>query len=315
MERRRRLVDAISPASGAVVMGTGIASLGLSFDHRDLLSRILLAITAAVWIALGLVLIWRALSDRERVLREARMPSALTGVAGTAVLGSRLETLGWNWAGISLLVIALALWLMLLGPVLRGLVTPTVGVSLMLTVATESLAVLAVDLASHERAAWLLYAAFAPLGLGLALYAWVMSRFDLRQLVVARGDHWITGGALAISTLAAGEVALAARSLHELSGSAEALRTISTVLWATTVAWLPVLLTAELLRPRLVYDVRRWATVFPVGMYAACSFVVGAVAHIPGITDFAQVWVWVGLALWLSVFIGLLASARRVIAG
>jgi tellurite resistance protein TehA-like permease len=241
MERRRRLVDAISPASGAVVMGTGIASLGLSFDHRDLLSRILLAITAAVWIALGLVLIWRALSDRERVLREARMPSALTGVAGTAVLGSRLETLGWNWAGISLLVIALALWLMLLGPVLRGLVTPTVGVSLMLTVATESLAVLAVDLASHARAAWLLYAAFAPLGLGLALYAWVMSRFDLRQLVVARGDHWITGGALAISTLAAGEVALAARSLHELSGSAEALRTISTVLWATTVAWLPVL--------------------------------------------------------------------------
>jgi hypothetical protein len=34
----------------------------------------------------------------------------------------------------------------------------------------------------------------------------VISRFDLRQLVVGHGDHWITGGALAISTLAAGKI-------------------------------------------------------------------------------------------------------------
>ena len=65
------------------------------------------------------------------------------------------------------------------------------------------------------------------------------------------------------------------------------------MLWALTIAWLPVLLAAEVLRPRLRYDVRRWSTVFPVGMYAACSFVVGAAARAPGITDFARVWVWV----------------------
>jgi hypothetical protein len=32
-----------------------------------------------------------------------------------------------------------------------------------------------------------------------------MSRFDLGQLKTGRGDHWITGGVLAISALAAGK--------------------------------------------------------------------------------------------------------------
>jgi tellurite resistance protein TehA-like permease len=63
-----------------------------------------------------------------------------------------------------------------------------------------------------------------------------------------------------------------------------------------------VLLAAEVLRPRLHYDVRRWSTVFPVGMYAACSFVVGVVATAPAITDFARIWVWVGVAVWLITF-------------
>jgi tellurite resistance protein TehA-like permease len=73
-----------------------------------------------------------------------------------------------------------------------------------------------------------------------------------------------------------------------------------------TIAWLPVLLAAEALRPRPGYDVRRWSTVFPVGMYAACSFAVGAAVHAPGITDFARVWIWAGVAVWLVVFVAML---------
>jgi hypothetical protein len=48
-------------------------------------------------------------------------------------LGTRLTLLGWNWAGIALLAIAFAFWLVLLTPVLTHWVTPTVGVSLVLT--------------------------------------------------------------------------------------------------------------------------------------------------------------------------------------
>jgi hypothetical protein len=253
--------------------------------------------------------------DPERVRREARSPAALTGVAGSAVLGTRLVLLGWDWAGIALLVIACVFWLALLAPVLGHWVTPTVGVSLVLTVSTESLAVLAATLAAAERADWLLYAALAPFLLGLAFYVFVISRFDLRQLVVGRGDHWITGGALAISTLSAGKITQGAHTLHQLTALAGALKTISIVLWALTIAWLPALFAAEVLWPRLDYDVRRWSTVFPVGMYAACSFVVGAAAHAPAISDFARVWVWVGVAVWLVVFAAMLRRGVKLSRG
>ena len=148
---------------------------------------------------------------------------------------------------------------------------------------------------------------------GLAFYAFAIRSFDVQQLAVGRGDHWITGGALAISTLAAGRITLAARSLHTLSGLAETLKFTSLSLWALTIAWLPVLLATELLRPRLRYDVRRWSTVFPVGMYGACSFVVGAAAGARGVADFARVWVWVGVAVWLSVFLAMLARGRQLV--
>jgi hypothetical protein len=73
--------------------------------------------------------------------------------------------------------------------------------------------------------------------------------------------------------------------------------------------WLPALLAAEALHPRLRYDVRRRSTVFPVGMYAASSFVVGSLTHTGGITDFARGWVWIALAIWLVVFAAMLRRA------
>ncbi len=315
IDRFEQLLSAIPPASGAVVMGTGIVSIALSLDHHETLSRILLAIAAVAWIALGLLLAGRALLDRERVHKEARSPAALTGVAGSAVLGTRLTLLGWSWAGIALLVIALAFWLVLLRPVLTHWATPTVGVSLVLTVSTQSLAVLSAALAASERADWLLYAALAPFLLGLVFYVFVISRFDFRQIGVGRGDRWITGGALAISTLAAGRMTLAAKALHQFGGVPGTLKVVSLVLWGLTITWLPVLLAAELLRPRLRYDVRRWSTVFPLGMYAACSFVVGALATAGAITDFARVWVWVSAAVWLVVFLAMLRRGVQLARG
>jgi tellurite resistance protein TehA-like permease len=291
-------------------MGTGIVSIALSLDHHATLAKILLAVAAAVWIALAWVLVRRTLADRPRLEREARAPAALTGVAATAVLGAGVERLGWNWAGVALLAVAFVLWLALIGPVLIHLRAPAAGVAFLLTVATASLAVLASVLAVHEHADWLLYAALALVVLGLALYVLVLARFDFRQLIVGRGDHWVTGGALAISTLAAAQIALDARRLHALSF--HALETASIVLWALTIAWLPALLVFEALRPRLHHDVARWATVFPVGMYAACSFAVGTVAHATGITDFARVWVWIALALWLVLFLSTVRSAAVV---
>ncbi len=309
----RRILGAVPPASGAVVMGTGIVSIALLLDDHETLSEILLVIAAGIWICLAGLLPARALAGRERFADDLSQPTALTSIAGTDVLGTRLTLAGWHWAGALLLAIALLVWLGLVPIVLRRWQTPTIGASFILTVATESLGLLAAVLADADHARWLLYGALVAFALGLGFYAFVLSRFQFRQLAVGLGDHWVTGGALAISTVAAGRIALAARGTGALTGARGALETIALVLWCLTICWLPALLAAEALHPRPRYTVRRWSTVFPVGMYAACSFVVGAVSRTPGITDFAQVWTWVAVAVWLVVFAGMAGRAPSLV--
>jgi len=308
-----RVLNAIPPAAGAEVMGTGIVSIALTLDHYETLSRIVLVIAAIMWVTLAVLVPLRARRDPERFRADIRTPPALTSVAGTDVLGTRLVLLGWTWAGIAALVIAAAIWALLLGPVLRNWKTPTVGASLILTVSTESLAVLIATLGLVERADWLLVIALVPFVLGLCFYVFVIARFDLHQLTVGRGDHWITGGALAISTLAAGKLLAGAKGLDILGGGGGVLKDVALVLWVVTMLWLPVLVVVEVLYPRLHYDVRRWSTVFPVGMYAACSFVVGAAAHVAGITSFARVWVWIALAVWAVVLGAMINRGVRAV--
>jgi tellurite resistance protein TehA-like permease len=62
-------------------------------------------------------------------------------------------------------------------------------------------------------------------------------------------------------------------------------------------------------------DVRRWATVFPLGMYAACSLATGQVTGITGIADFGQVWTWVAFTVSLLALGGLLRHSWPVLRG
>ncbi|HET9104160.1 MAG TPA: tellurite resistance/C4-dicarboxylate transporter family protein [Solirubrobacteraceae bacterium] len=310
-----RLLNAVPPASGAAVMGTGIVSIALLLDGNTTLSLVLLIIDAGLWIALVELLPARALSDWTRFRVDLRSPTALTSIAGTGVIGTRLTLAGWTGTGAALLVIAVMIWLGLVPYVLRHWEAPTIGASFILTVCTESLALLAAALALAARDPWLLYGSLVPFGLGLVFYLAVLVRFDYRQLLIGRGDHWVTGGALAISTVTAGRITTAADHLHLLTSVHGALRDLSLALWVATMVWLPFLLAAEAIRPRLSYSVRRWSTVFPVGMYAACSFVVGQGTNTPSITGFARVWVWVALAVWLVVFAAMLGRAPRLVRG
>ncbi len=301
--RLARLAERVPPASGAVVMGTGIVAIGLKLDDQQLLSHVILAVAGAVWCALGAILLVRLLTDRRRLGPEARSPAALTGVAGSAVLGTALTLIGWLFLGAALLALSTCLWLLLIGPVARHWSSPAVGVSFMVTVATEALAVLAATLAAATGSAWLVGAAALPWALGLLAYLLILARFDLGQLSSGHGDHWVSGGALAISALASGRLTMAVSAVGGPGQLGPLLRGVSLGVWVAAMAWLPALLLAEALRPRLGYDLRRWATVFPVGMYAACSFIVGQAAGISPLEDFAQVWVWAGVLVWVLVLV------------
>jgi tellurite resistance protein TehA-like permease len=218
--------------------------------------------------------------------------------------------LGEDWAGYLLLLIGLCLWLALVPVVLRHWRTPTVGVSFLLVVATESLAVLAARVAIHDRLAWVAASALALVLLGLAAYLFVLARVDLGQLLVGRGDHWIFGGALAIATLAAARTSAAFRASSELTVTQSAFHDATLALWVAAAAWLPALLAGELIARRVDFDIRRWSTVFPLGMYSVCSIVGGNVTGIGGLTDFGRIAIWVAFAVWVVVCAG---SVRRLV--
>ncbi len=208
--------------------------------------------------------------------------------------------------GIALLVAALLLWLALIAGVLGHFEAPATGASLMVTVSTESIAVLSAMIATAERAPWLVTASLATLLLGLALYGLAITRFDFSQLTHACGDQWVTGGALAISALAAARIALAARNLHTLAAIVGPLKTAAFVLWILALLWLVPLLYSEAAHPRPRYHLERWSTVFPLGMYAVCSFALGPLLHTQVPATFAKAGVWIAVAVWAAVCAGVL---------
>jgi len=133
-------------------MGSGIVSIDLYADHQPVLSAIMGWFAAGAWLLLAAVLGVRLACQRDRFAREASSPASFTGVAGTAVLGTRLAMQDYHAVAAALLAVSGVGWALLLIPVLRHWKTPTAGTSFLLSVATEGLAVLGVTLAVSYRA-------------------------------------------------------------------------------------------------------------------------------------------------------------------
>ncbi|MER6987534.1 tellurite resistance/C4-dicarboxylate transporter family protein [Saccharopolyspora hirsuta] len=304
------VVRRIPCESGAVVMGTGIVSVAAQLTGHPVLSAVLLAAAGAVWVLLAVSFLIRLAADAAGWRAESVRPGALTGVAATGVLGVGLAQHGWPAASWVLLAVAVALWAVLMPRVLRGLKSPVVGVCFLLCVATQSLAVLAAKLA--VGAVWLLPVAAVADVLGLGLYVFVLSRFDFRQLVRGCGDHWIAGGALAISTVSTSELGSALRVLH--LAAAAFVGAGAFVLWAITAAWCAVLAVLELAVPRLRYDFRRWATVFPLGMTCTATFGVAAASGAGWLAETARVLLWPALVVLCLTGWGTTRRAARALA-
>jgi tellurite resistance protein TehA-like permease len=302
--RSEGLANATTPAAGSAVMATGIVSVALLADSQDALSRALLTLSAIAWVLLGLVFLHRLRGDPRRWRRDTGTLASLTAVAATAVLGVRLTLLGWSWAGWATLAIATTLyvvlgWLLVASRPLLG-----TGASFLLAVAPQSLVVLAASLADRLSLAWPLVPALLLFALGMAAYVVVLAHFEFGELRTGVGDQWVAGGALAISTLACVQIAQAAGAAHTLSAIHQALRVGATILWALTMLWLPLLIVAEVRWPRRRYDVARWATVFPLGMYSVMSISTGVLVEAHWIRDFGEASAWVALAAWSAAAIG-----------
>ncbi|SEG45128.1 Tellurite resistance protein TehA [Actinacidiphila yanglinensis] len=289
-------------------MATGILSVGLHLIGHDVLSAILLALACVLWVTLAVAFAVRFAVDRPGWQAASANPPALMAVAATGVLGTRFSLAGRQSLALALLALAFAAWPWLLVSVLRHWKRPAPGSAFLVCVSTESLAVLAGTLALAGCGDWLASAALAAGCLGLLLYAEALARFDFRQVLHGLGDHWVAAGALAISALAASK--LTASPLW--SGSAhQALRIACLVLLALDFAWYVVLAGAEFVRPRLGYDLRRWSTVFPLGMTAVATLSTSQAAKVHRLHGLGSVLLWIALAAWLLVAAGWLAATAR----
>nr|WP_257721934.1 tellurite resistance/C4-dicarboxylate transporter family protein [Streptomyces sp. FR-008] len=297
-------------------MATGIVSVGCHLVGAEVLSRVLLGVAAVGWVVLVGVFLGHFFGEREQWWAESRTAASLTGVAGTAVVGTRSVLLGWTEVGWALLGVAAVSWVGLLPQVVRRLGRRVPGSAYLTCVATQSLGVLGATLAAATGVTWPLPVAVVLLVVGFGLYVLVLLHFDFHQLKEGAGDHWVACGALAISALAAGKLTAASGAPLKW---AEPLRpwllAVTLVLLLAALAWYAVIAVAELRWPRLGYDPRRWATVFPLGMTAVAALTAaGEVGPATSgwLEPLGRVLLWVAVAVWALVAAGL---ARRLAGG
>ncbi|MGY3203575.1 hypothetical protein ACVW19_004090 [Streptomyces sp. TE5632] len=281
----------------------------------DPLSLVFLVLACAAWLGLAAEFVLRLLRERERWVSEATTPGSLTAVAATTVLGARMSALGHDPLAGALLALATVLWPVLLVLVVRRWRPRMPGSVFLACVAAQGLAVLGATLAAAESAAWLARVALVLFWSGLVLYGLALFRFDARQVLEGAGDHWLAGGAIAISALAGAELLTAdsARLYLWNDDDLGVLRLTTVALLVLDLAWYAVLLAAEAVRPRPAYDTRRWATVFPLGMTAAATLSASAALGVPWLDGLGRVLLWVAVAVWLTVAVGAAASARASI--
>jgi tellurite resistance protein TehA-like permease len=116
-ERTRGAVESLTPGYFALVMASGIISVGLRLEGFTLLSGVLLAVCVTAFVVLLSLTVWRFVSYRAAVNEDFMDPRRAFGfftfVAGTNVLGVRLGMEGLHGVTALLLVLSGTAWLVL----------------------------------------------------------------------------------------------------------------------------------------------------------------------------------------------------------
>lgn len=313
----------LSPGYFAMVMATGIVSIGLHAEHADLLSRILLVLATAGFLALLVLNARRLLRHRDEFVWDFTHPSRSFGfytfVAGGNVLGARIADTHYGSA-LVLLVVTSAFWV-LRGYALpwttrladdeRPIITAASGTWFMWAVGAQSIAVSAATLARlrpHELmslialAAWTI-GAFLYLLCGVFVAMRLMAHaFDAADLIP---PYWISMGAAAITAVAGTEVG------HLPPGpygdiARELVRGGALMAWLLASWLVPALIGLGWWRHAthripLRYTPDLWSIAFPVGMYAVASQTLSRDDHLPGLGTVGAIGVWVAVVVWLVI--------------
>lgn len=325
------------PSSFAMVMATGIVSMTLDLLGYPYAANVLFALNIAayvlVWVA-GLTRIARAprevLAD---IGHHVRGPQFLAIVAATNILGVQCARLaGWNAAAAALWIAGIASWVVVTyGFFVAVTVTsrkPALehgigGAWLLITVATESVAVLGTGVAGQfARPDIAMFASLAFFLAGGMLYILVIALIFFRWAFMPMPTHaltppfWINMGAVAIATLAGAMLAGAAADYPFIAGLAHFVVGFTLFFWATATWWIPVLALVFAWRhlhhrTPVRYDPQYWSLVFPLGMYSVATWTCAEGQHLGFLLPLARAFGYVAIAAWTLTLAGMVRQVLR----
>jgi tellurite resistance protein TehA-like permease len=328
-------VRGLSPAYFALVMATGIVSIASERAGHRLIAAVLLWLNVGQYVLLWILTSWRLLRYRRALLDDLTDhqsgPGFFSAVAATCVMGNELILNGAYDLALGLWIFGLFLWILLTYGIFTTLTIkeakPTIdqgitGAWLLAVVATQSIALLSALLARHFNQPVRLHINFVALSMWLwggMMYLWIISlifyRYAFFRLAPAdfSAPYWINMGAMAISTLAGSILIENAADAPFLETLLPFLKGFTVFFWATGTWWIPMLVVLGAWRHLyrkfpLRYEPLYWGTVFPLGMYAACTFEMAHAMGLEFLLPIAFVFVYVALLAWATTFAGLVHS-------
>ncbi len=323
-------VRSLFPGYFAMVMATGIVAIAASQQDLRLLAEALYVVAAVAYVVLAILLGWRLVLAPRLVVADitshAKGFAFLTTVAATNVLGAASALIhGWWGLAWGLWWTSLGLWALcayatLFAVVLKG---PKPGLDhgingtwFLLTVSTESVAVLGALLIVRHPSDALAFALLAAFLLGLVLYLIVMTMVFLRwtfsELDPEEADPpaWIAAGAVAITVLAGSNLLNAQEASERIARIAPFVEGVVVLAWATATFWFPLMVAIGVWRHLihrlpLRYSPSYWAMVFPLGMYGAATHRMRGAIDLDALGWLPPATLVVALTAWTASFAGL----------
>ena len=334
--RIKTQVKSCHPAYFALVMATGIISIGCQQLHLNVIADTLFVLNNVQYIILLFVFIVRIILYFPEVKKDlathAKGAGFLTFVAGSSIVGTGyVEGKQMFLFGIILLILAFIAYLIILYSFLASVILqqqkPSLesglnGSWLLLVVSTQSLVILATSLVQHQSIPvnFILFPTLSAWLAGIILYVIfvtiIMYRLTFYPVNASEvsPSYWIDTGAAAITTVAGATLSSALAGINDLKEYIPVINLLSLLLWAVATFWLPLLFILETWRHFKIgykYSPDYWSIVFPLGMYTVATLKIESTFRITFLNTITYVFIFVALTAWMVVFTGMVIKLGR----